>query len=667
MPAAGSIKPPPEQGESGDVRARRGRRRVLLALGCLLATLAPYAGPVPSVADTIPAGQLVSEVAAPATPHVLNGQVRSVVKVGNTVILGGTFTRARNDGSDVVLTRRRLLAFDATTGRISTTFRPPVDDEVNVVLPSGDGRTVFVGGKFTRIGGVVRQRVARIRITDGRVIRDFRPGSIDGQVRDLELRDGRLWVAGSFTHIGRRSQRALVTLHPRTGAPQRFMRLAIAGTHRAGRGVTQVLKIDISADRQRLVAIGNFHTLGRVVNHQLLMLRIGGDTARPAAFRTRFYTAGCSRSFDTYMRDVDFAPGGSFFVVGTTGGYSGGTSPCDTVARFETSGRGVDVRPSWVDHSGGDTTTAVEVAPGVVYVGGHQRWWNNPFAGDRAGPGAVSREGVAALSPVNGLPFSWDPTRTKGAGVFDFLMTGQGLWIASDTDRIGNYQYKGRIARMPRDGKTFAAVSTPTLPGTVYAGTGDGLTQRTFDGTAAGAPAPAPTDGPDWAGVRGAFMLNGWLYLAHSDGQFTRRTFDGTSFGPLIAVRTQDQLVGLAAWHNDVKAMTGLFYDRGRIYFTRSGSSTLYYRYFNPESDIVGARRLRVAGVSSSFDPALVRGMFTSGRSLYWGRADGALRRIAWAQNHQSGYPTGSATVVSGPTADGQSWLSTSLFLGQGG
>ena len=308
---------------------------------------------------------------------------------------------------------------------------------------------------------------------------------------------------------------------------------------------------------------------------------------------------------------------------------------------------------------------------GAVYVGGHFRWWNNPYAGDAPGDGAVAREGLAALSPVNGLPFSWNPTRTKGVGVFDFLYGDRGLWIASDTDRIGHFQYKGRIALLPRGGKTYAPSSSPTLPVTIF-GEGSGedlgsLVGTTYDGTTFGEQAAGPGGGPSWGTVRGAFLLNGRLYAAHGDGTFTRRSFDGTSFGPPVDIDTGPEIDGVSGWRGDLREMTGMFYDQGRIYYTRAGSRQLSYRYFNPESDVVGAQRMTASAAVGGFDPAVVRGLFVAEGMLYWGAVDGSLRRTPWLPGAQSGRPQGASVAVSGPLLDGRIWTTRCLFVSGSG
>lgn len=827
------------------LRAVAAPSSLLTLLVALIALVLTAVAPVADAVDTdIPAGRLVSDVAAPNTPHVLDGRVYSVAQVGNTIVLGGTFTRVRNDGQTNELTRNGLVAFDATTGLISTTFNPNPNGLVRAVLPTGDGTSVYVGGSFTTIAGASRQRVARVRVADGGLVTAFNAGAVTGEVKDLSLSQGRLWMGGAFTHVGGVAHPALATVNPTSGAVLSYMSLTIAGYH--NEGVTQVLKMDLSPDGSRLVAIGNFDTLDGVTNHQLLVLDISGAAAAPSSFHTSFYTSPCASVFDSYMRDVDISPDGSWFAVGTTGAYGGPDAACDSVARFELGAAGADVRPSWVDYSGGDTTYSVEATAGVLYVGGHQRWWNNPFAGDRAGQGAVSREGIAALDPVNGLPLSWNPGRTKGVGVFDFLNTSQGLWVASDTDRIGNYQLKSRIARFNPQGVSFPAVRTPRLPADVYVGgavgaatnpgvlyrvnaggpalgadtgtdwasdtdadpsalhgagsnragyapvpsvdstvpagtpsaifdtelwdpsgdpeqqwsfpvtagtkvevhlyfanrcdctsgvgqrrfdvdidgsrvlsqldlvaeaghgvgtmrsfpvTSDGsvdvtldhevenpllngieivrtdaapaaaadsLRRRSFDGASPGQTRSAPSGGIDWSGVRGAFMINGTLYTALSDGTLTKRSFDGSTYGTVSAVDTADQIVPLTDWQSDIRNATGMFFDGGRIYYTLSGSATLYYRYFSPQSDVVGAKRLVASGSVSGVDFGSVRGMFVSPSRLYWGQSDGSLHSIAWSQTGASGVPVaGTATTVSGPSLDGADWAAHALFIFQ--
>lgn len=799
----------------------------------------------PASAEDIPAGKLVSEVPANGTPHVLDGRVYSVVKVGNTMVLGGTFTSARNNSSTTAITRSRLLAFDATSGVISAAFVPNPNGAVNVVLPTGDGQTVYVGGSFSSIGGVSVSNLAKIRVSDGSVVTSFNAGTISGQVKDLRLADGQLWVAGGFTHVRGAAQKALATLNPTTGARTNFFQGVIAGVHNGG--YTTVTKIDSNAQEDSLVAVGNFDTLDGQKNRQLFVLDTSGSAATPSTLRTKFYETPCSSSFDSYMRDVDIAPDGTYFVVSTTGAYGGSTTACDTTARFELASSGDDIRPSWINSTGGDTTYGVEVRDRVVYVGGHQRWQNNPFAGDRPGPGAMDRPGVAALDPVNGLPYSWNPTRSRGVGLFDFLETPQGLWAVSDTERFGKASlYRGRVAMLPSAGGTdiesmkdqhlpndvylagvSGAASDPSVlyrvnaggpeiaattgidwsPNTAgnpspyvnagnniasyeaipsvdasvpastplsifnnelwdgaggqemqwsfpvpsgtevkvrlyfanrYSGTssvgqrvfnvdidggrllsnydivadvghergvmksfdvtsdgqidislghvvenplingieillkdatpaaGEKVLKRTFDGTTPGIAVPAPQGSVNWDAVRGAFMLNGRVYLAQSDGNFVRRTFNGTTWGDAQAVNAQDELVVLQAWRSDISAMTGMFFDYGRIYFTLSGSDQLYYRYFNPESRVVGAIRYVASGSVDGLNYSTVRGMFLADGKLYWRTSNGDLRRADWASGSASGRVVGgTAALVSGPSNGGPTWDARAPFVFQ--
>ena len=231
-----------------------------------------------AVAVDTPTGRLVSASPATATPHVRDGRVLSVVRVGNLIVLGGTFTSAVNNGAgQPVLTRNRLLAFNATTGRISTSFNPAPNGAVNVVLPAADRTSVYVGGTFTSIGGVARSRLARVRVSDGVVLSSFNAGAIPAAVKDLRLKGVRLWVAGTFTRVGARTQPGLTTVSAETGAAQPFMSLPVTGVHNTG--TTSVRKIDIGANGSRLVAVGNFSAVGGQTRRQIFMLDLTGTSA----------------------------------------------------------------------------------------------------------------------------------------------------------------------------------------------------------------------------------------------------------------------------------------------------------------------------------------------------------------------------------------------------
>jgi hypothetical protein len=616
-------------------------------------------------------GKIVSDDPANFTPNILNGTVYSIVQVGNTVIVGGSFTQAQNVNSSTTLTRNHVLAFNATTGVISTTFNPGPNGTVYKVQQTGDGNTVYVAGSFTQAAGGANKNLVKLDVTSGAKVSGFAAPNIDGAVRDLEVVGNHLFVAGKFTHLGGKAQKALGTLNATTGVYDPFFTNVLAGLHRTGYSydVTDVLQISSNPQNTQLTAVGNFTSVNGQTRSQIASFDLSGATATLSPWFTNQYTQSCSGKFDTYMTDVEYSQDGSYFIVSTTGAYGGsgsnqGTSGCDVVSRFESNGTGGPTSPTWTAYTGGDTTWNVEVTDNVIYAGGHMRWQNNPTAGDKAGQGAVARTGIASLNPVNGMTYAWNPTRTRGVGIQDMLATPQGLWVGSDTDRIGNYEYHSEIALMPlTGGEDLPPMVNMTLPNNVYSVStgGNQLQQRTFDGTTASSPANAPNGPVAWNTTVGAFMVNGVLYTATSNGQLSKQTFDGTTYGASSPVNAADALVPQTDWHNtDVPSLTSLFYYDGRMFFTRSGQNSLFRRGFETEDDVVGQQRLS-SSPPAGINYSTMRGAFVANDTFYYANNLGQLFKTGWSGTA----PTGAPVQVSGLGIDLQNWSARDLFVYQ--
>ncbi|HTE70292.1 MAG TPA: hypothetical protein VK942_16300 [Actinomycetes bacterium] len=626
-------------------------RRVLFTLvsAALLVGLAVQ----PGAAVNVPQAVVVSSNPADWTPHVLDGKVAAIVQVGNRMVAGGQFTQVASAAAPTTaIARSNIFAFDASTGAIDTAFAPVLDGEVESLAVAPDGLHVFAGGKFTRINGVAQKSLVKLRLTDGARITAFK-GKTNARVKDMAVSGGRLYIGGTFATVNGVARSALAAVDPVTGALSNDVNLAFTGPRT---GTVNVDKFDITPDGSRLIAIGNWTYVAGLQRDQIVMVDLTTSPVGVADWATTRYQQQCARVFATYMRDIDISADGSYFVVGTTGAYRAG-SMCDTAGRWETGRTGSGQQPTWVNYTGGDTLYSVAITGTAVYVGGHQRWMNNSFAGDRAGPGAVAREGIAALDPVNGLPLSWDPGRDRGVGVFSLVSTPQGLWIGSDTDRIGRFEYHGRIAFMPvADGTPVPESRVGTLPGDLYRlGLDGALTRRSFDGTTAGAPATVAT-GVDWSTARGAFMVSGRLYTGNADGTLTVRDFDGTTAGFSSPIA----LNGLTSTQFPISRITGMFFSNGRIYYTVSGGDTrLYYRYLTPESGVVGADTFVASGATDGRNWSTVNGLTMASGRLYYATTTGTLSAVDFT----GGLPTGATTVLSGPDVDGQTWQSRGLFV----
>lgn len=414
-------------------------RRRLFAIAVIAA--ATLAGVVPAVAQ-VAQPAVVSEDPVDWTPHVLDGTVFAIAVVGETVVVGGTFSTVANEDG-FRYRRNYLFAFDAVDGTLRR-FAPRLDGPVYSLVPGPDG-TVYAGGAFRTVNGVAQRGLTRLSVATGGRVASFAAGINWGDVRALAISGRWLYAGGTFSAVNRVPRVGLARLDATSGAVDSGFDAALTGTTAEQR--VRVEDFALSPDGRRLVIAGAFGQVAGQPRVQLALLDTGGPRAVAANWYTDAYRPSCNSGYETYLRGVDFAPDGSYFVVVTTGNANGPNLLCDTAARFNVAGLGRH-DPAWVNHTGGNTLLSVAVTGSAVYVGGHQQWLDNPHGQKTAGPGAVERPGIGAIDPRTGKALPWNPTRSRGVGVRAFLATAQGLWVGSDTDRLGK-EYHGRIGMFP--------------------------------------------------------------------------------------------------------------------------------------------------------------------------------------------------------------------------
>jgi hypothetical protein len=454
--------------------------------------------------------RVVGAVPGTNSPHALDGRVFALTQVGSTVLAGGSFTQVQPYNRSTTYNLPYVVAFDATTGAVNTAFTPQLDGQVETLQPGPTAGTVYVGGAFNTSRGVTAKGLVLLNVSNGNRVAGFASIPMNGVVQSVRRLGSRLFVAGTFKTFAGQPRGGIASVNASTGAVDSFVTSQVLTNHNwteangGAKAAVGVNKIDISPDGSRLVGIGNFKTVDGLPRDQIAMWDLTGAAAVVRAnWRSRGYEAACySWAFDSYVRDVDFSPDGSYFVVASTGG--GIDTLCDTAARFETAGSGDDVQPTWVDYAGGDSLLSVAITGTVVYVGGHQRWMNNPDGNDAPGGGSVPRPGIAALDPVSGMPLTWNPGRNpRGAGAYALLATAAGLWVGSDTNWIGDTDYRrDRIAFFPlAGGAPVASNQIPALPAGVYLGaaqSGQSTSNVLYRVNAGGSAVQSADSGPDW-------------------------------------------------------------------------------------------------------------------------------------------------------------------------
>ncbi|PWU15428.1 MAG: hypothetical protein C5B50_15445 [Verrucomicrobia bacterium] len=105
-----------------------------------------------------------------------------------------------------------LLYYAVPAGNALDGFDPNVGGSIAAVAIQADGRIV-IGGDFTTVGGVARNRIARLNV-DGSLDNTFNPGADDIVLSLAVQSDGNILVGGSFRNVGGQPRSGLARLKP---------------------------------------------------------------------------------------------------------------------------------------------------------------------------------------------------------------------------------------------------------------------------------------------------------------------------------------------------------------------------------------------------------------------------------------------------------------------
>jgi len=135
----------------------------------------------------------------------MNTQVEAITEVGGAVFTGGDFAYVESASGEKV-DQAFLAAYEVGTGELRRSFRPSINGQVKSVeaLPNG---LLAVGGSFTRVNGENHNGFVWLDPKTGQVAKQWdihvqsRISSLPVQVKTLHVRDGYLYLGGSFTHV----------------------------------------------------------------------------------------------------------------------------------------------------------------------------------------------------------------------------------------------------------------------------------------------------------------------------------------------------------------------------------------------------------------------------------------------------------------------------------
>ncbi|ADB31812.1 hypothetical protein Kfla_2747 [Kribbella flavida DSM 17836] len=402
---------------------------VLLTAGAVVAVaLIPPGAPVVAAGSGF--GTAVSAVRQ--SSWQTNAPVNAIAIAGNTVFVGGRFTRVRPPGKPAgqgEAVRTYLAAFSRSTGAASS-FAPKLNGTVWSIATSLDQKWIVVGGDFTTVNGQPRNRIAMFNAATG-ALSSFRP-SVNSRVKAVAIYGNSVFIGGSFGGVGGSGRKLYETPRNRLAALTLNGGLVMPWNPNAN---DDVYAIDVADNGTKVYAGGPFTSVRGQRHNTLVALNnsTGIPFAMPAAAAIPQPTALCT----TRVKDID-TYGSKVFVA--NGGDGRGCYDGVLAADIATG------KLLWQSKCLG-ATEAVKAIGSWVYKGSHAHDCSaddpNYFTD------GTGTHFLLAHSSGNGRLGPWfpntdaDPNSTTKVGPLAMAGTATDLWVGGDFLKVNGYGQQG--------------------------------------------------------------------------------------------------------------------------------------------------------------------------------------------------------------------------------
>ena len=349
----------------------------------------------------------------PDRTFVTDGEVRAIVRVDDTIYIGGLFSKVgprTGPGVEVALDGSLNADLPEVSGA-GPSFFIGAGNGVRAVAADGAGGW-YIGGRFSHVGGIARTNLAHI-LADHSVDANFNP-PIDGMVDALAISGPTIYVAGNFATIDGQTRNNIAALNTADGSVTAFNPNADG----------EVLTLAVSDDGSIVYAGGSgFTTIGGQPRAALAALDATTGTAT-ATFDPS--PAGFSGAANVYALAVS---GSTLYVAGTF--VSIGGSPRASIAALSLGGAtdGVavaafDPSPSYFGCSFCSSIVALAVSGSIVYAGGSF----DTMAGQ-------PRNNLAGLNMADGSVTAFDPN--PDANILGLAAAGGTVYVGGGFRTIG--------------------------------------------------------------------------------------------------------------------------------------------------------------------------------------------------------------------------------------